>query len=88
MCYNIRYMVEKSKIPVVKLRDIPVGNRCLLLPDHKNGVDPLRQGIMPTVTRSELHEKNGQGYMLTKVYGIKTSFSANTAAIDMGKKLN
>ena len=79
-------MVVEIRIKVVKLKDIPVGNKCLLLPDPKNGIDSFNRSLIPPVVRSELKTKNNQEYMVTRVYGGRVSFSGNTAVIDMGEK--
>ena len=67
---------------VVKLKDIQIGERCLLMFDYKPGNDPLKVNKSQFVTRSPLiGGKDGQLNMLTTFRGKGVSFSATTVAI-------
>ena len=67
---------------VVKLKDIQIGERCLLMFDQKHDSDPLKMRRSQFVTRSPLiGGRDGQEYMLTTFNRKRVSFSATTAAI-------
>lgn len=81
----MNYMTENSsQREVVRLRDIPVGNCCMLIFNHKNGVDPMAFIYTWMTKRSELCVgKNGQEHMVIRIIEKRVSISGNTAAIDL-----